>query len=75
MYNKPTNFDENRLSHLWENENLNFFLMWTTINFEGRSKTKKQAGEICKGTLEIECEWYWSVSLGATLGDGQKIRN
>ena len=49
--------------------------MWTTLNFESRSKTKKQAGDICKGTLDIECERDWSVSLGATLGDGQKMKN
>ena len=54
---------------------LNFFVMWTTLNFEDRSKTKKQAGDICKGTLDIECDGVWSVSLGATLGDGQKIKN
>ena len=32
-----------------------FFLKWTNLNFEGRSK-KKQAGDICKGILDIECE-------------------
>ena len=51
---------------------LNFFLMWTTLNFEGRSKTKKRATYICNGTLDIECERDWPVGLGATLGDGQK---
>ena len=56
-------------------EILNFFLMWTTLNFGGRSKKKKWAKNICRGTLDIECEWEWSVGLGATLGDGQKIRN
>ena len=56
--------------------------MWTTLNFEGRSKTKKQkkngkkrSGDICKGTLDTECEQDWPVCLGATLGDGQKIKN
>ena len=49
--------------------------MWTTHNFEGKSKTKKQAGDICKGTLGIECERDWSIGLSATLGDGQKIKN
>ena len=48
--------------------------MWTTLNFEGRSKTKEQGGYICKGTLDIECERHWSFSLGATLGEGQKIK-
>ena len=54
---------------------LNFFLMWTSLNFEGRSKTRKEAGDICKGTLDIEFERDWSVSLGATFGEGQKIKN
>ena len=49
--------------------------MWTTLNFGGRSKTKKWARDICKGTLDIECERDWQVGLGATLGDGQKIKN
>ena len=38
-------------------------------------KRKKRARNICKGTLDIECECDWSVGLGATLGDGQKIKN
>ena len=37
--------------------------MWTTLNFESRSKTKKRAGD-------IECERDWLVSLGPALGDG-----
>ena len=53
----------------------NFFLMWTTLNFEGRSKTKKRARDICKGTIDIECEQEWPVGLGATLGNRQKIKN
>ena len=44
-----------------------FFLMWTTLNFEGRSKTKKRVRDICKGTLDVECEQDWSVSLGAII--------
>ena len=49
--------------------------MWTTLNFGGRSKTKKKtAGDNCKGTVHIECERDWSVGLGATSGDGQKIK-
>ena len=40
--------------------------------FEGRSKKTR---DICKGTLDTECERDWSVSLGATFGDGQKIKN
>ena len=40
--------------------------MWTTVNFEGRSKTKKRARDICKGTVDIECERDWPVGLGVT---------
>ena len=29
-------------------ENFNFFLMWTTLNFKGLSKTEKQAEYTCK---------------------------
>ena len=55
---------------------LNFFHMWTTLNFEARSKSKnKRTGDICKRTLDIEWERDWSVGLGATLGEGQKIKN
>ena len=49
--------------------------MWTTLNFDGRSKTKKRPRDICKGTVDIEFERDWSVGLDATLGDGQKIKN
>ena len=48
--------------------------MWTTLNFEAKSKTKKRAGDICKGNLDIECERDWPVGLGAMLGDGQIIK-
>ena len=36
---------------------------------------KKQTGDICKGTPDIECERDRPVGLGATLGDGLKIKN
>ena len=52
-----------------------FFLILTTLNFGGRSKTKKWAKDIFRGTLGIECEQDWSVGLGATLRDRQKIKN
>ena len=43
MYCKPTKFDQFRWSHFWENRNfIYFFLMWTTLHFEGRSKTKEK---------------------------------
>ena len=54
---------------------LNFFLCDLPLISRGRSKTKKQATDIWKGTLDIECEGDWPVGLGATLGDGQKITN
>ena len=38
-------------------------------------ENEKKAGDISKGILDIECERDWSVSLGATLDDGQKIKN
>ena len=58
-----------------ENKNFNFFLMWTSLNFEGKSKTqKKETGSICKWTPDIEFEQDWSVGLGATLRDRQKIK-
>ena len=49
--------------------------MWTTLNFVSRSKTEKWAKDIYKGTLDTECEWDWPVGLGATLDNGQKIKN
>ena len=50
--------------------------MWTTLRFEGSSKTRKMAGDVWKGTSDTEFEQEdWSVGLGATLGDGQKIKN
>ena len=54
---------------------LNFFLMWTTLNYGGRSKTKKWAKYTCRGTLDIECERNWPVGLDAMFGNGQKIKN
>ena len=49
--------------------------MWTTLNFNGRSKMKNLNGDICKGTLDIKFERDWSVGLGAMLGDGHKKKN
>ena len=40
MYYKPTEFNQNRWSHCWENQIFLFFLMWTTLNFRVRVKTK-----------------------------------
>ena len=43
--------------------------MWITLNFNSKSK-KKENGDICRGALDIEIGWDWSVGLGAPLGDG-----
>ena len=40
--------------------------MWTTLNFEGGSKVKKRAIDICKGTLDIEFERDRSIGIGST---------
>ena len=54
----------------------NFFLCGLPLILSvGLDRKKKRARDICKGTLDIECERDWSVGLGATLGDGQKIKN
>ena len=34
-----------------------------------------ETGNICKGTPDIEFQQDWSVGLGATLRDRQKIKN
>ena len=49
--------------------------MWTTLNFGGSSNTEKHGDDIWKGTPDIKFEQDWSVGLGATLTDGQKIKN
>ena len=36
---------------------------------------KEQEEDICKGTPDVEFEQDWSIGLGATLSDGQKIKN
>ena len=44
IYYKPTKFNQNRWNHFWENQ---IFLVWTTLNFKGRSKTRIRARDIC----------------------------
>ena len=56
-------------------EILIFFLMWTTLNFRGRGKTRKKARDIYKRNLDIEFERDWSFGLCTMLGDEQKIEN
>ena len=54
---------------------LNFFLWELPLILRIDRKRKKRARDICKGTLDIEFERDWSVGLGATLGNEQKIKN
>ena len=54
---------------------LNFFLCEVPLILRVDRKRKKRARDICKGTLDIEFELDWSFGLGATLGDGQTIKN
>ena len=42
---------------------LNFFLC-ELPSILSVNRKKKIAGDICKGTLDIECERDWSVGLG-----------
>ena len=51
-----------------------FFLCELPLILGVARKRKEQADDICKGT-HIEFEQDWSVGLGATLGDEQKIKN
>ena len=48
---------------------MKFFLCELPLILRVYRKKKKQAGDICKGILDIECERDWPVGLGATLGD------
>ena len=54
---------------------LNFFLYELPLISRVDRKRKKKKRDICKGTPDIEFESDWSVGLGATLGDAQKIKN
>ena len=53
----------------------NFFLCELPLILRVDRKRKKWAKDICRGTLGIECERDRPVALGATLGDGLKIKN
>ena len=53
----------------------NYFLCGQPLILrEDRKRKKRGVGDICKGTPDTEFEQDWSVGLGATLGDGQKIK-
>ena len=53
----------------------NFFLYELPLILRVARKRKTQAGDICKGTSDIEFEHDWLVGLGSMLGDGEKIKN
>ena len=74
MYYKSTKFNENRYSYFWEIRNLIFFLMWSTLNFRVRGKTKKTARDIYMRTLYIDFERDRSIGLGSTFGDDHTDR-
>ena len=72
----PKKSHENRWSHFWENENFKFFfLCGLPLILRVDRKRKNKLEIFFKGTLDIECERDWSVSLGARLCNGQKIKN
>ena len=52
---------------------IEFFLMWTTLNFRGRWKLKKQL-EILARDLDIEFVRDRLIGLGSTVGDGHTAR-
>ena len=56
-------------------EKINFFLMWTTLNFKGRGKTKKTTRDIYKRTLDIKFERDRSIGLSSMIGDDQTDRH
>ena len=53
----------------------NFFLCELPLILTVSLKQKNWAKGICRGTLDIECERDWSVSLGAMLDDEYKFKN
>ena len=59
----------------WQTWNFTNMINCFSLNLRVDRKLKKLTGDICKGTLDIECERDWSVGLGTTLDDGQKIKN
>ena len=52
-----------------------YFLCKIPLILRVDRKRKNQTGDICKGTLDIECQRDYSVGLRATIGDKQKIKN
>ena len=46
-----------------------------THQSHSKSKSRKGARDICKGTSDTEFEQHWFVGSGATQGDGQKMKN
>ena len=52
-----------------------FFLCEVLLILRVDRKRKQLAKDICRGTLDIECERNSPVGLGAMSGDGQNIKN
>ena len=50
-------------------------MVWTPGQNGGGKKSKGRSGDNYKSTQNIEFEKDWSFTLGATLGDRQKIKN
>ena len=69
MYYKSTTFYEYRWSSFSEKKNFIPFILRVD-----KKKGERERGNICKGTPDIEVEQDWSVGLGATLHDRQKIK-
>ena len=75
MYYKRTKFNQNRLEpFLRKSKFLIFFSCELPLILRVDRKRKKRAGDICKGTQDIEFERDRSVGLGATLSNVQKIK-
>ena len=53
---------------------LNFFLMWTTLNFRVRVKTRKKGSRYFREDPRYRVERYWWVGLGPALGAGKKLK-
>ena len=66
MYYKSTKFDKKNVWALFQNIDF-FFLCELPLILRVDRKWKKQTGDVCKGTQDVECEQDWSVGLGATL--------
>ena len=60
---------------IFEKMTINIFFLYELPLILGVDGEKKWAKNICRVTLDIEWERDWPFGLGATLGDGQKVKN